>query len=324
MKQIKWGILGCASIARKQLIPAIKEVDHAEVVAVASRSLERAKAFAEQNDIPEAYDSYEALLDQDDIDAVYIPLPNHKHAEWTKKAAQKGKHVLCEKPAGLNQAQVEEMIAVCKENDVQFMEAYMYQFHPQWEKVREVLDSGRIGEIKIIQAHFSFPMDDKENIRLQPDTGGGALYDVGCYCVHASRLIMQKEPTDVRALAKYADNGIVDTSLQALLKFDNESIAHFDCSFEAANRQYVEVVGAVGTIEIDLPFRPDKGEAKIRVEAKNEQWEETFEPFNMYASQVEHFCAAIRGEAPLPIDTAQSVLNTKVIDVIYESAGRKV
>lgn len=323
MKVIKWGILGSARIAEQQFIPAIKEARGAELLAVASRTKERALEFAKNNGIPRAYESYEELLDDPDVDAVYIPLPNDLHAEWTIRAAKKGKHVLCEKPAALDAKQTAEMVNTCSQHGVVFMEAFMYQFHPQWKKLKELLQAGVIGELKMVNANFSFFLANPENIRLHSEKGGGALYDVGCYCVNVSRLIMGSEPTEVRALGKFASDGIVDYSLSAVLKFPDQSIAHFDCSFEAADRQFVEVVGSTGSITMNLPYRPDKGTPTLTVSKKSGGWTETFEPFNVYAAQIEHFCLCIVSNRTPVYSPEQSIANMKVIDAIYEAAGRK-
>lgn len=175
----------------------------------------------------------------------------------------------------------------------------------------------------MLNANFSFFLANKEDIRLHPDKGGGALYDVGCYCVNASRLIMSDEPIAVQALAKFAPDGIVDTSLSAVLQFPDQSIAHFDCSLEAGDRQFVEVVGSTGSIRMNLPFRPDKGTPMLTITNKTGSWTEIFEPFNMYTAQIEHFCSCIESNQPLVYSPEQSIANMKVIDAIYSAAGRK-
>ncbi len=324
MGVIKWGILGTARIAEQQLIPAIKEAKNAILVAVASRSKDKAREFAIKHEIPNAYGDYKELLNDPDVDAIYIPLPNHLHAEWTIKAAEKGKHVLCEKPAAINTSQVVEMKNACKKHHVFFMEAFMYRFHPQWIKVKELLTSKEIGEITMINAQFSFFLSNMEDFRLEPEMGGGALYDVGCYCVNVSRMLLDSEPKEVRSLAKYFVDGLVDTSLAAVLKFPNNTLVRFDCSIESADRQFVEIVGTDGTIFIPLPFRPDKGTAKIVIRKKSGDKIELFEPFNMYTAQVEYFSSCILNNHEPSINNPEhAILNMQVIDAIYEATGRK-
>jgi xylose dehydrogenase (NAD/NADP) len=321
MSVIRWGILGTAHIAEKALVPAIHAAQGAELVAVASRSLEKAQAYAERNQIRKAYGSYEELLADPDVDAVYIPLPNHLHAEWTIKAAEAGKHVLCEKPAALNADEARRMIAACQAHGVVFMEAFMYSLHPQWARVRELLDGGVIGELELISANFSFHLDNPVDIRWYP-IGGGALYDVGCYCVHVTRTFAGDElPTEVRALADLDEHG-VDRSVVALLRFPGGVLAHLDCSFVAADRQRVELAGTKGSLVVTWPFRPDKGDPAIHVRTRDGERVERFDKGEIYRLEVEHFGECVRTGATPQQTPEQTIRNMEILDAIYRAVGR--
>lgn len=243
MKKLKWGILSTANIGKEQVIPAIKRAENADVVAIASRNEQTAKEAAEELNIPKTFSSYEALLEDPEIDAVYIPLPNGLHKEWVIKAAEKKKHVLCEKPAAITKEELDEMIAVCHTNNVTFMEAFMYQFHPQHEKVKELIRDGEIGDISFMNADFSFYQRDHTNIRLNKDLGGGAMFDAGCYTLHAIRNILDQEPTSAYASAHYDAELDVDLTMAGVLNFDNGLVATFNTSFDAISRDGYEVDG---------------------------------------------------------------------------------
>lgn len=321
-ERIKWGILGCAQIAQNQVIPAIQSANNAEVIAVASRNEVTAKAVAERFKIPKFYGDYQKLLEDPEIDTVYIPLPNHLHVQWAIQAALSGKHVLCEKPIALNPEETKEMIKVSNENNVLLMEGFMYQFHPQWKRVLTILKTGEIGSTRMIKASFSFIFEDLENIRYNPAMGGGSLFDVGCYCVNASRLIMQDEPESVQAIAHFVENGIVDKSFIGIMKFPGNKFAYFDSSFEVADRQSFEIVGTLGSINIVFPFRPDLGEAKLIIRSETGVREEILENANMYTLQIEHLSNCIlKNEQPL-YSAESSLENIKLIDELYKTAKR--
>ncbi|WAH37168.1 Gfo/Idh/MocA family protein [Alicyclobacillus dauci] len=324
MQTIRWGVLSTARIAEQQLIPAIKGANNAELLAVASRDEQKGQAFASRLGIPKVYGSYEALLEDPDIDAVYIPLPNHLHAEWTIKAAEKRKHVLCEKPAGLTAEQAKQMTDACKQAGVVFAEAFMYQHHPLWKRVHEVIRNVVIGDVRMVNANFSFPLTREGDIRLNPIMGGGALYDVGSYCVHAIRTIASDaRPVKVTATANFAEDGVVDKSLAAAIRFENGILAHFDCSFEVTNRQHVEIVGTEGTITIPWPFRPDKGEPKLLIRTQSGERTEMIDPSPMYVLQVEDFGRSIENGTS-PLNRVEDTLhNMEIIDMVFEAAGRK-
>ncbi|WP_233095959.1 Gfo/Idh/MocA family protein [Alicyclobacillus sp. SO9] len=321
---IRWGILGAARIAEGELIPAIKQASNAELVAVASRDAAKGQAYAEKNGIGKVYSSYEDLLDSPDIDAVYIPLPNHLHAKWSIEAAKRGKHVLCEKPAALTADETRAMVEAANQHSVLWMEAFMYQFHPQWQRVGEIIDSGEIGDVKLIEAHFSFKLDRPGDIRWDPAKGGGSLYDVGSYAVHVCRALAGDEvPSQIEGAAVFKEDGMVDLTASAVMKFPNGIIAHLDSSFDVAGRQEVELAGSKGSLVISHAFRPDQGDAKLRITTSDGYREESVEQENMYRLQVEHFGNAVEQGLPLRNTPEQSIRNMEIIDAIYAAAGRK-
>ncbi|GAB7387009.1 Gfo/Idh/MocA family oxidoreductase [Bacillaceae bacterium] len=322
---VRWGILSTAKIAQEAVIPAIVEAANAEVAAIASNS-GRAKEAASRLHIPKAYESYEELLDDPDIDAVYIPLPNNMHAEWTIRAAAKGKHVLCEKPAALTERELKEMVEACAGNGVLFMEAFMYQFHPQHKRVKEIIASGEIGDVKLMRASFSYHMDPQErkkNIRMNRALGGGSLYDVGCYCLHAMRNILETEPAKIYAEAVIDPDHQVDVSVAGVCELANGVKGVFDCSFDMALRNKYEIVGTKGVIEVPGAFRPDflfpDGSGLIRVTDAEGRTREERISGRQYTLEVEHFSQCVL-EGKEPAYTGESSLcNMRAIDACYES-----
>lgn len=322
MKTVHLGILGTAKIAQTQLIPAIKRSRNTEVVAIASRS-EKVHEIAEKLEIPKAYESYEALLNDPEIDVIYIPLPNHLHKEWITRAAQAGKHVLSEKPVTLTADEAKEVVAVCKENNVLFMEAFMYQFHPQHQRVRNILISGEIGEIKMMKASFSFYMDPSErvkNIRMDAAKGGGSIYDIGCYCIHSIRNILQTEPKEIRVQAQIDKEQNIDLSSFVYMKMVNGVPTIFDCSFDMNFRHEYEIIGTKGRIKVPRAYRPDNygGEGHIIIEKENEQRVEKLIA-DQYAIEVEHFSeCVIEGKNP-SYSVENTIKNMEAIEACYKS-----
>ena len=294
----RWGILSTARIARKAMIPALQESTMAEVSAVASRAEEKARAFAAKLGILKAYGSYEALLADPEIDAIYNPLPNHLHKDWTIRAAEAGKHILCEKPLALNVEDVQAMIDAARANSVQLVEAFMYRHHPRIAAARQMLREGAIGELRTIETAFTFKLDDFSNIRYQPEKGGGALLDVGCYCVNISRLMAGREPVAVQARAHWAATG-VDDQLAGILDFGDGLLAHFDCGINQVDRQRCLLGGTQGTLELPMTFNMGLVETHIRVEPETGPAQvHTYPAVNMYRLLAEDFMGAIAGEAP--------------------------
>ncbi len=259
-------------------------------------------------------------MSDEEIDAVYIPLPNHLHAKWVMEAAKAGKHVLVEKPASLTAHEMEEMLDVCNRHGVIFMEAFMYQFHAQHKRVRDILKTGEIGEVKYMYASHSFFLDDEENIRLSPEKGGGALYDVGCYNIHAFRHILQAEPKEVRVFSKMNNSYHIDMTTTGHLWMDNGVQAMFDCSFEMKTRDEYRVVGTKGEIICQHAYRPDRKDHKGTLIIKtNEETRKEIISCDQYLMQVEHFAeCVIEGKQPQYTGT-DTLQNMKVIDACYES-----
>ncbi|RIW27094.1 gfo/Idh/MocA family oxidoreductase [Bacillus salacetis] len=324
MNKIKWGILSTANIAKKALIPALQQSENTEVAAIASIS-GKAEETAEEFSIPKSYQSYEALLDDPEIQAVYIPLPNTMHKEWVIKAAKKGKHVLCEKPAALTLEDVQEMADECQKNGVLFMEAFMYQFHPQHLRVKELIDKGAIGEVRHMHSVFTFKMNPEknhQNIRLNKELGGGSVWDVGCYCIHSSRYILGQEPSEVYVKGSIHEEFGVDMKASGILSFENGVTASFESGFEQPMNDSYEISGTSGTIKVPSAYRPDRfpgGRASIVItDERGEEREEVLEG-NPYEIQVSHFSACIlKGEHPVYTSFA-TMQNIKAIQACYQS-----
>ncbi|OQP06149.1 oxidoreductase [Geobacillus sp. 46C-IIa] len=320
-RKVRFGIMGTAAIAKDVMIPAIRRVDHAEVVAIASES-GKAREAARELGIPKAYDHYEQLLDDPDIDAVYIPLPNSLHAEWTIKAAKKKKHVLCEKPAAICEADVRRMIEGCEKNGVLFMEAFMYQFHPQHERVKQLLADGVIGDIKYMRTHFSFYLPDRAtNIRMNPELGGGSLFDVGCYCVHSTRHILGAEPMELFVQSRFGTHRAVDLTTNGWMRMESGVLAQFTCSFDMLFQNEYEVVGTKGKIVVSRAYRPDidGGEGRITiVTADGSEREETVSG-DQYALQIEHFSRAILDGIPLLYSPERMIKQARALDACRTS-----
>jgi D-xylose 1-dehydrogenase (NADP+, D-xylono-1,5-lactone-forming) len=320
MKQIRWGVLSTAKIARTQLIPAITRAENAELVGIASGNEAVVNELANTFHIPKVFGSYEELIQDPEIDAVYIPLPNHLHKEWVLKAAQQGKHILCEKPIALTTEEASEMIAYCKEQNVKFMEAFMYQFHPQHDRVREIIASGEIGDVKLIKSSHSFYLEDRENnIRYDKTKGGGSLYDVGCYSVHVISHLLQTKPTEVFAQAEI--DADIDKSTQGFLIMENGVRAMFDCSLDMTGRNEYEIIGTKGTIHVPFAFRPDAyngGAGVVQVNTGNSSREEKIAG-DAYRAEVEHLSEIILNDG-IPLQTGENSLqNMRVIDACYHS-----
>jgi predicted dehydrogenase len=321
---VRWGILSPAKIGTQKVIPAIQRAERCDVVAIASRDADRAQTAAEALGIPRVHGSYEALLADPDVDAVYIPLPNHLHAEWTIAAARAGKHVLCEKPLALTAAEAGTMISACADAGVLLMEAFMYRLHPSWVAVRELVAAGRIGELRTVQSWFSYFNDDPANIRNILETGGGALYDIGCYNVNLSRMLFGAEPTRVQASIERDPVGGTDVLTSAILGFPSGGVAAFTCATRTETDQRVHVYGTEGRISVGIPFNiPPDLPTHVFVTAGGDPPVApatetlTFEPRDQYTVQAEAFAAAILDGAPLPTPIEDAVGNLRVIERIF-------
>ena len=322
--QLRWGVLGVARIATKKVIPAMQRGTWSAVQAIASRDAAKAHDAAGELGIAKAYGSYEALIADPDIDAVYIPLPNHMHVECTTRAAEAGKHVLCEKPIGLTAADAERLIEVRDRTGVLIQEAFMVRTHPQWLGARDIARSGRIGVVRSITGYFSFFNDDPANIRNIKAYGGGGILDIGCYLVNAARMIFEGEPHRVCALVEETPGTGVDWMASMILDFDGRH-AIGTCSTQLAHGQRIIIAGTGGRIEIEIPFNaPPDRPCRIFVEdapagAVPDRHTVEFEICDQYTIQGDLFSRAVleHGDAPYPLE--DSVKNLRVIDALFRS-----
>jgi len=329
MSELRWGILSTADIARKKVIPAIRKAPNCRIVAIGSRDAERARQVAAELDVPRAHGSYEELLADPEVDAVYIPLPNHLHLAWTVAAAQAGKHVLCEKPLAMTAADAERMIVACEAAGVRLMEAFMYRLHPSWVALCEIVGSGRLGEVMAIQSWFSYYNDDATNIRNLVDAGGGALFDIGCYQVNLSRMLFGAEPTRVQASIRRERALGVDVVTSAILDFPGGGVSAFTCSIRAEDDQRVHVYGTRGHASVWIPFNiPPDRPTKVIVTAGGEPPVApavetlTFETADPYAVEFEQFAAAVLNGRPVPYPPQDAVANLRVMHDIFEAGAR--
>jgi len=326
MKKIRWGILGCAGIAKRSVIPGIKQSETGEVAAIASRELDKAKQTAEQLNIPTAYGSYEELLADPTIEAVYIPLPNHLHKEWVIRAAEAGKHVLCEKPLAINAEEAQEMLEACEKAGVVFAEAFMYRYHPRYTTICNIIKSGEIGEVRGIHGTFTFNNSkDMNNIRYKQEWGGGSLYDVGVYPISAARMLLNEEPKSAAVHAYISEeHDQVDMMASGILEFKRGVALTFDCGMWAAFRNTLEVLGTEGRIEVPSAFvvNQDEGD-NFFVYTKDGQREVEVPRLNQYALQADSIGRSIRNGEPLSFPASDAVLNMKVLDACLTSARER-
>jgi predicted dehydrogenase len=320
MTKVRFGILSTADIGMTKVIPAIQEAHNCEVVAIASRSMESATEAASILGIEGSYGSYDELLAAEDVDAVYIPLPNNLHAEWTFRAAAAGKHILCEKPLAMSAAQAREMVDACAEAGVKLQEAFMYRHHPTWVEAIRLVQSGAIGNVQAVQSFFSYYNDDPSNIRNRIENGGGAVMDIGCYNINLSRLVFDGEPSRVESVVRRDPEMGIDIVTSAVLSFPRGGQSSFTCSTRAEEYQRVHIIGTGGRIEIEIPFNiPTRIDTRIFVTAGGEPpvapATETvvFPPADQYTIQAELFAQAILDDGPVPVDPNDAVANMKVI-----------
>lgn len=322
--KVRWGILGTAKIALTKVIPAMQRSECCEIVAIASRDFAKAEESAERVKIPTAYGSYEELLADDSIEAVYNPLPNHLHVPWTIKAAEAGKHVLCEKPIALNAAEASTLIDVRDRTGVLIQEAFMVRTHPQWIETRRLIQSGKIGSLRSITGFFSYFNPDPLNIRNQLELGGGALMDIGCYPINISRFIYETEPRRVVSLIERDETG-TDTLTSAILDFPNGH-STFTVSTRLAPYQRMIFHGTEGRIEVLIPFNaPHDQPTEIIVDNSDDLTGQSAEKIDFaicdqYEIQGTLFSRAIREHHEQPLSLEDSINNMKVIDAVFRSA----
>ena len=324
-KKVCWGILGAAKIAVKDVIPAMQLGEFCRVEAIASRNLEKSQDVAQRLNIPKFYGSYEDLLADSEIEAVYIPLPNHLHAEWTIKAAQAGKHVLCEKPLGMNAQEVRRIIEIQTQTGVKIQEAFMVRTHPLWLTAKELVNSGKIGNLQTISMFFSYFNDDKSNIRNKIEMGGGALMDIGCYCINFSRFIFNDEPKNVSGLIERDSQTKIDKLTSAILDFPRGQ-AFFTCSTQLVPYQRVQIFGTKGRLEIEIPvnFSSDLS-TRIFIDNGSDFSGKNIETIeigaaNKFTIQGDLFSQAVLEKTKQALSLEDSFKNMATIDAVFRSA----
>ena len=316
-KLLNWGFLSTAKI-NQRVMPAFRDSKRNRLHAVASRKQETADAYARQWKIPLAFGSYEAMLASPDVDVVYNPLPNHLHAEWTIKAMQAGKHVLCEKPFALTVEEVDSVEKVAKETGRFVAEAFMYRHHPQTLKVKNMVDDGVLGKIKLIRGSFTYQFTREDNYRAVPDMGGGALWDIGCYPLSYARAMLGMEPLEVFGWQVKGASGI-DDSFMAQMRFQGDVFAQFDCSFVVPNHTFMEVVGDEATLIIPMPFTPMSKEFLFLTRGDKTE-KITVKATGLYHGEVEDMADSILLGKPPRISMADTRANTRAILALFESA----
>ncbi len=321
MNKVRWGILSPAKIGTKTVIPAMQQGAHCAITAIASRDLARAQAAAAELGIEKAYGSYEELLADPAIDAIYNPLPNHLHVPWSIKALHAGKHVLCEKPIGMNAAEAQELVDVARKHPhLKVMEAFMYRHHPQWQRARQLVADGQIGQLRTIHTTFAYYLDDGQNIRNIAEAGGGGLMDIGCYAISVPRFIFGAEPLRVCGIMEYDGRFNTDRLTSALLDFGTGT-ATFTCSTQLTPFQRVNIFGTEGQIEIEIPFNaPTDRPCRIWHQRGNQIEEMVFDICNQYTIQGDLFSLAILNNTDVFAPLEDAVANMRVIDAVLQSA----
>jgi predicted dehydrogenase len=323
-KKVRWGVLGVAKIAVKKVIPAMQQGEWSQVTAIASRDLKKAQEGANGLGIPKAYGSYDELIADPEVEAVYNPLPNHLHVPWSVKAAEAGKHVLCEKPIGLTAEEAKQLVAVRNRTGLKIQEAFMVRTHPQWTEILNLIRAGRIGEVRSIMGYFSYFNRDPKNIRNVPRYGGGALMDIGCYPVNTSRFIFQAEPKRVLGLMERDPEMKIDRLTSALMEFPSgQSI--FTCSTQLVPYQRMHFFGTQGRIEIEIPFNaPPDRPCRIFIDNGADLFGggveiKEFDTCDQYTIQGDLFSRAIREGTEVPLPLEDSVKNMAVIEALFRS-----
>jgi predicted dehydrogenase len=328
MPRVRWGILSTSRFAQTKVLPAWRRAEHVELAAIASRDLSRARTVAAEHGIPRAYGSYDELLADPEVDAIYNPLPNHLHVPWSIRALEAGKHVLCEKPIAMTAAEAETLLAAARRHPrLKIMEAFMYRLHPQWQQTMAIASGGGVGEPLVVQTLFSYANEDPANIRNQVDAGGGALMDIGCYAVHQARTLAGQEPEVVSARAKCIRRE-VDRWMRAELRFSDSLAGSFECALLSRKllSMGVRVEGEHGTLKVSgltapqyfnrlVVTRRDPQSGAERRRRERVKGDAT------YTYQLRAFVAAVRDGAPFPTTTADAIANMRVIDACYRAAG---
>ncbi len=321
MSKVRWGILSTAKIALKDVIPAMQQGKYSKVSAIASRSKEKAEKAARLLGIDNIFDSYEALLNSPEIDAIYNPLPNHLHVNWSIKALQAGKHVLCEKPIGLSYTEAQQLLFEAnKHPHLKVMEAFMYRHHPRWIKVKELVDSGEIGELQTVRSFFSYFNDDPENIRNKPEMGGGSLMDIGCYCISVPRFLFDEEPERVFGSMDMDPDFHIDRMTSGMLEFPTGT-ATYTCATQLAAHQSVDIFGTKGRMTIPVPFNPPTEiPTGIDLFTEDESRKISIDACNQYTIQGDLLSEAILKDREVPTKLEDAVANMKVVDAVAKSS----
>ena len=319
---VRWGVLGAANIALKKVIPGMQKSALAQVVAIASRDIAKARSAAKDLGIPRAYGSYQELIDDPEVEAIYNPLPNHLHVPWSIRAAERGKHVLCEKPIALTAKEARQLLEVRDRTGVKIGEAFMVRTHPQWLKVKEVVASGRIGELRLIAGHFSYYRRDPADVRSRVEWGGGALMDVGCYPITISRWLFDAEPTEVVGLIDRDPEMKIDRLTSGLLRFERGQVT-FSCSMQLVAYQSVQIFGTNGRIAASFHANP-RDECRILVDDGSDLSGGgietiTFPPVDQFTIQADRFSEAIRSVGTVPVSLEDAIGNMAVIDALFRS-----
>lgn len=321
MRKIRWGILSTAAIGTEQVIPAMQRGEFCEIAAIASRSLDNAQAVAARLGIARAYGSYEALLADPEIEAIYNPLPNHLHIPWSLKALEAGKHVLCEKPLALTAAEAQTLVdAAGQHPHLKVMEAFMYRHHPQWQKARQMVQEGKIGTLRTIQSFFSYFLDDPNNIRNSAEAGGGGMMDIGCYTVSLARFLFAAEPQRVFGLVEFDPRFHTDRLASAILDFGSGT-STFTCSTQLANYQRVNIFGERGRIEIEIPFNaPSNQPCRLYYQLDGPVEEIVIPACDHYTLQGDLFAQAILHDTAVPTPIEDALANMQVIEAVFRSS----
>jgi D-xylose 1-dehydrogenase (NADP+, D-xylono-1,5-lactone-forming) len=320
-KFVRWGVLGSANIGVRYVSPAIHASSNGRLLAVASRNPREAAELYSFAPNARIYDDYDAVINNPEIDAIYVPLPNNLHAEWTIKALQAGKHVLCEKPLAATTEEAKEMATTARQHNVLLMEAFMYRFHPQIQWTLEQVEAGLVGQIRLVRASFSFDIRSRpENIRLNPELAGGSLMDVGCYTVNFCRAVYGHSPLMASARVHMPKPTGVELATNALLDFGNGGFALLDCSFELPARQMVEIMGELGTITLPVPFTPGNSDVTIFVTKEGKMTEHNFSRVDQYQLEVEHFADCILLQREPALRMSETLENIATLEAIYQAA----
>ena len=323
MRKIRWGVISTANIGMSEVLPAMQKGKYSQVTAIASRDLEKARQAAQQLGIEKAYGSYEELLADPSIEAVYNPLPNHLHVLWSIKALEAGKHVLCEKPLGMDAADARRLLDAARRHpELKVMEAFMYRHHPQWKLAQQIVKSGQLGEVRSVHAFFNYFLDDPANVRNMADIGGGGLLDVGCYAVSLSRLVFEAEPRRAFAALDLDPRFKTDRLTAGILEFE-QGIATFTCATQLSDFQQVNILGTGGRLELELPFNPPVDKpvyVNLYTASGRQQFE--VEICDQYTIQGDLFSQAILENQPVPTPLEDAIANMAAIDALFESARR--